>query len=148
MTFSSKTCLRRDRHSKNVTFWKRPQPLISFSKRAEDWIKPYITPFCNVLFRVQGVLVIPYQCRVENCSEHCKSFWRCNCLFLSVDIRTLNLTETFPLTLLKAFPYNMSFQKRYKLMTSNTFAFSFQNVLWRLYETTAWGRFYNVYNSC
>ena len=42
-------------------------------------------------------------------------------------IRTLNVTETFPLTLLKTFPYNTcsSLQNRYKLKTSNTFAFSF-----------------------
>ena len=61
MTFPGKTCLRRDRHLKSVTFWKRPEPLNFIFKTCRRLNKnPTWTRFCNVLFSVQDVLVTPY----------------------------------------------------------------------------------------
>ena len=61
MTFSGKTCLRRDRHPKSVTFWKRPEPLNFIFKTCRRLNKnPTWTRYCNVLFSVRDVFVTPY----------------------------------------------------------------------------------------
>ena len=61
MTFPGKMCLRRDRHPKSVTFWKRPEPLHFIFKTCIRLNKnPTWTRFCNVLFSVQDVFVTPY----------------------------------------------------------------------------------------
>ena len=61
MTFPGKTCLRRDRHPKSVTFWKRPEPLNFIFKTCRRLNKnPTRTRFCNLLFSVQDIFITPY----------------------------------------------------------------------------------------